>query len=205
MSKPKILCIDLDDTLALTANTILEYAIHFDKTILNRSGILKKIDTCGDYYYFTRMFGWNREQLINFFDTYYIDYLRKIKVKSDAELIIKKIKRLGIKVYIVTSRRERENNIVREITRQWLKQNKILYDKLFINVIDKSKLIEQIKPTYFVDDSYQNCLNVLQTFEKTKVFLIETDFNKNIQTKNILKIKELKELYEFIKGDVENA
>ena len=39
MSKPKILCIDLDDTLALTANTILEYAIHFDKTILNRSGI----------------------------------------------------------------------------------------------------------------------------------------------------------------------
>ena len=43
MSKPKILCIDLDDTLALTANTILEYAIHFDKTILNRSGILKKL------------------------------------------------------------------------------------------------------------------------------------------------------------------
>lgn len=32
MNKAIILCIDLDDTLSLTADTILEFAINFDKT-----------------------------------------------------------------------------------------------------------------------------------------------------------------------------
>lgn len=205
MSKSNILCIDLDDTLSLTADTILKYAINFDKTKLNRSGQLKKIENCEDYYYFARMLGWNKGQLISFFDACYIDYLQKIEVKSDASIIIKKIKNLGVKVYIVTSRRERENNKIMEITQKWLKQNEISFDKLFVNVINKSELMKQINPTYFVDDSYKNCFDVSQACESTKVFLIETDFNKSIQDENILKIKNLKELYEFIKGDVKDV
>lgn len=205
MSKDNILCIDLDDTLSLTADTILKYAINFDKTKLNRSGQLKKIENCEDYYYFARMLGWNKEQLISFFDTCYINYLQKIEVKSDASIIIKKIKNLGVKVYIVTSRREYENNKIMEITQEWLKQNEIFFDKLFVDVINKSELMKQIKPTYFVDDSYKNCFDVSQVCENTKVFLIETDFNKSIQVENILKVKNLKELYEFIKGDVKDV
>ena len=194
MSKDNILCIDLDDTLSLTADTILKYAINFDKTKLNRSGQLKKIENCEDYYYFARMLGWNKEQLISFFDTCYINYLQKIEVKSDASIIIKKIKNLGVKVYIVTSRREYENNKIMEITQEWLKQNEIFFDKLFVDVINKSELMKQIKPTYFVDDSYKNWFGVSQVCENTKVFLIETDFNKSIQVENILKVKNLKEL-----------
>ena len=205
MSKVKILCIDLDDTLSLTADTILKYAISFDKTKLSRSGQLKKIENCDDYYYFAKMLGWNREQLISFFDTCYLEYLQKIEVKSDASTIIKKIKKLGIKVYIVTSRRECENNNIMKITEKWLKENEISFDKLFVNVINKSELIKQIKPAYFVDDSYKNCLDVSQVCENTKVVLIETDFNKSIRVENILKIKSLKELYEFIKGDVKGV
>ena len=204
MNKARILCIDLDDTLSLTADTILEFAINFDKTKLNRSGILKQIDNCEDYYYFARMLEWNREQLISFFDTCYLDYLRKIKVKPDASLIINKIKNLGIEIYIVTSRRERENNEIKIITQEWLKQNSIFYDKLFLNVINKGELIKEINPTYFVDDSYKNCLDVTKVCKDTKTFLIETNFNNKIQTENVLKVKNLKELYEFIKGDVRN-
>ena len=205
MSKSNILCIDLDDTLSLTADTILKYAVNFDKIKLNRSGQLKKIENCEDYYYFARMLGWNREQLISFFDTCYIDYLQKIEVKPDASTIIKKIKNLGVKVYIVTSRREHENNKIMEITQKWLKQNEIPYDKVFVNVISKGELMQQINPTYFVDDSYKNCFDVSQVCGNTKVFLIETDFNKSIQVKNILKVKNLKELYGFIKGDVKDV
>ena len=189
MNKARILCIDLDDTLSLTADTILEFAINFDKTKLNRSGILKQIDNCEDYYYFARMLEWNREQLISFFDTCYIDYLQKIKVKSDASLIINKIKNLGIEIYIVTSRRERENNEIKIITQEWLKQNSIVYDKLFLNVINKGELIKEINPTYFVDDSYKNCLDVTKVCKDTKTFLIETNFNNKIQTENILNVK----------------
>ena len=200
MNKAIILCIDLDDTLSLTADTILEFAINFDKTKLNRSGILKQIDNCEDYYYFARMLEWNREQLISFFDTCYLDYLQKIKVKPDASLIINKIKNLGIEIYIVTSRRDE----IKIITQEWLKQNSIVYDKLFLNVINKGELIKEINPTYFVDDSYKNCLDVTKVCKDTKTFLIETNFNNKIQTENVLKVKNLKELYEFIKGDVRN-
>ena len=140
MNKARIICIDLDDTLSLTADTILEFAINFDKTKLNRSGILKQIDNCEDYYYFARMLEWNREQLISFFDTCYLDYLQKIKVKPDASLIINKIKNLGIEIYIVTSRRERENNEIKIITQEWLKQNSIVYDKLFLTDIKTEQI-----------------------------------------------------------------
>lgn len=198
----KILCIDLDDTLSLTAETILNYAIDFDKTKLKRSGVLKQIDNCEDYYYFARMLEWNREQLISFFDTCYLDYLQEIKAKQYASLFTKKIRDLGISIYIVTSRRETKNNEVRIITEEWLKKNNICYDKLFVNVVNKGELIKQLKPNYFVDDSYKNCLDASKKCKKTKILLIKTNFNKNIQTKEVLKIKDLEELYEIIKGDV---
>lgn len=202
MNKNRILCIDLDDTLSLTAETILKYAIKFDKENLHGNGILKTIDTCEDYYYFARMLGWDRGDLIKFFDQCYIQYLKDIKVKPESSLIIKKIKQLGVKIYIITSRREQKNNVVEKITKNWLEKNGILYDKLYLDIVDKGELLQDINPTYFVDDSFKNCMDIFNKCKNTQVFLIETKFNQKIVVGKFNRIKTLDELYIQIKGDV---
>lgn len=198
MNSKKILCIDLDDTIALTSNTIIKFAVDFDKKVLKINGELKNIDNCKDYYYFAKMLGWNKEQLTQFFDNCYLKYLKEIRVKPEASSALKKIKALGISIYIVTSRREKENGKVTKITKNWLKQNNIIYDKLFINAINKWNIIKQVKPSYFLDDSFENCLNVSKVSKNTEVILMTTTFNKKIQNEQFRQISNLNELYDII-------
>lgn len=197
-----ILCIDLDDTLSYTADTIVEYAIEFDKKYLNGTGKVNSVNDSEDYFYFARMLNWNREQLIQFFDKCYPDYLQKIKADPLAKEITKKIKQMNVNIYIVTSRRNTTNKAI-EYTKKWLRNNGIMYDKLFMNVIDKGSFIEKIKPDYFIDDSVKNCRDVLKKSLTTKVFLMNTKFNKNINT-TIKRINTLNDLYNEIKGDIDN-
>lgn len=193
-----ILCVDLDDTLALSAKTINEYAIKFDKEILKRTTRIKKIDDCDDYYYFAKMLNWNINDLINFFEQCYPKYLKDIKIKCGTRHYLQLIKDLNIKIYIVTSRRETNNNQVNKITIDWLNKNKICYDKLFINIDDKANFMKKINPNFYIDDSLKNCNSVKKILPNTNVYLMNTKYNKNIKT-NFTRINSIKDFYYLIK------
>ena len=118
-TKETILCIDLDDTLTYTSETIIKCAVQFDKEDLHGTGILKKISNSEDYFYFARMLNWSRDDLIKFFDKCYPEYLTSIKAKPEASTITKKMKELNIKIYIVTSRKETKDKRVTKYTKKW--------------------------------------------------------------------------------------
>lgn len=193
-----ILCVDLDDTLASSSKTINEYAIKFNKDILKRTTKIKKIDNCVDYYYFARMLSWDRNDLINFFEQCYPKYLNDIKIKYGTRHHLQLIKELNIKIYIVTARRETNNDQVKKITINWLSKNKIYYDKLFINIADKAKFLQKIKPDYYIDDSLKNCDSVEKILPSTKIYLMNTKYNKSIKT-NHIRINSIKDFYYLVK------
>ncbi len=193
-----ILCVDLDDTLASSGKTINECAIKFNKDILKRTTKIKKIGNCDDHYYFARMLEWNRDDLINFFKQCYPRYLNDIKIKYGTRNYLKLIKELNIKIYIVTSRKEINNDQVKKITINWLKKNKIYYDKLFVNVDDKAKLLKKIKPDFYIDDSLKNCSSVGKKLPSTKIYLMNTKYNKNVKA-NYTRINSIKDFYYIIK------
>ena len=72
---------DLDDTLSDTATVINEYAVKFDKEFLNGDGKMKEIDNSVDYYYFAEALNWNKDNIIDFFKQYYIEIIKKVKIK----------------------------------------------------------------------------------------------------------------------------
>lgn len=193
-----ILCVDLDDTLASSGKTINEYAIKFNTDILKRTTKIKKIDNCDDYYYFARMLDWDRNNLINFFEQCYPKYLNDIKVRYGTRHYLRLIKDLNIKIYIVTSRRETSHNQVKNITVNWLIKNRIYYDKLFINIDDKAKFLKKIKPTFYIDDSLINCDSVKKILPSTKIYLMNTKYNKNTKT-NHMRINSIKDFYYLVK------
>lgn len=194
--KKSVLCIDLDDTLSYTASTIIKYAIKYDKEVIGGNGKFDNSKNNGDYYYFARGLSWNRENVINFFDRYYPYYLDEIKVKIDASNIMRKIHDIDVEIHILTARREK-NNMVYDITFNWLNKNNIYFDKLIIDAIDKKEYIKKINAKYYIDDSIDNCRIVKEHLPFVNVYVMNTEYNKEIDV-SIMRIDNLNDLYEEI-------
>ncbi len=184
---------DLDDTLADTASVINKYAIKFDKEYLNRTGELKDINNSKSYYYFAEGLNWNRENIAKFFEIYYLEILREVKIKPFVKETINKLKKAKNEIYIITARRKRENEIVEKITKDWLKNNGILYDELYIAIKEKSKIVNHLKIDIFIDDSYENCIEVKRN-TNAKVYMLNTKFNIGILDNQIERIDNINKL-----------
>lgn len=188
---------DLDDTLSDTATVINEYAVKFDKEFLNGDGKMKVIDDSVDYYYFAEALNWNKDNIREFFKQYYLEIVEKVKVKPLVAETIDKLKKKNNKIYIITARRKREENEIENITKKWLDKNKIYYDELYINAKEKFRLVNELGIDYFIDDSYKNCIEVLEK-TKAQVFMIETEFNKQIKDNKIKIIKNINRILKEI-------
>ena len=184
---------DLDDTLADTASVINKYAIKFDKEYLNGNGDLQDINNSKSYYYFAEGLNWNKDNIAKFFEIYYLDILKEVQIKPFVKETINKLKKEKNEVYIITARRKREGEIVEKITNEWLKNNGILYDELFINIKEKSKIVNQLKIDIFIDDSYENCIDV-KTNTDAKVYMLSTKYNTGILDKQLERINNIDEL-----------
>jgi uncharacterized HAD superfamily protein len=184
---------DLDDTLADTASVINKYAIKFNKEYLNGNGDLQDINNSKSYYYFAEGLNWNKENIAKFFEIYYLDILKEVQIKPFVKETINKLKKEKNEVYIITARRKREGEIVEKITNEWLKDNGILYDELFINIKEKSKIVNQLKIDIFIDDSYENCIDV-KTNTDAKVYMLSTKYNTGILDKQLERINNIDEL-----------
>lgn len=184
---------DLDDTLSDTASVINEYAVKFDKEFLKGNGKMKKINNAVDYYYFAEALNWNKDNIRDFFKQYYIEIIEKVKAKPFVSETINKLKIENNEIYIITARRKREENVIENITERWLNKNKIYYDGLYINAKEKFYIVNELNIDYFIDDSYKNCKEVMEN-TKAQVFMVETEFNKQIKDNKIRIIKSINQI-----------
>ena len=184
---------DLDDTLSDTAPVINEYAKKFDKEFLKGKGKMRKIGNATDYYYFAEALNWNKDNIRDFFKQYYIEIIEKVKVNPFVSETINKLKSENNEIYIITARRKREENVIENITKKWLNKNNIYYDGLYINAKEKVSLVNELNIDFFIDDSYENCKEVLEN-TKAKVFMVKTEFNKQIKDNKIRNIKSINQI-----------
>lgn len=185
---------DLDDTLSETMELLNYYAKKFDKEELNGNGIFKiQPGECKDYYYFADALNWNRRNIVDFFEKYYIDIIKNVVVKSGVKDFLHDLKAKGNEIYIITARRKRNDNEIEKITKDWLSKNDLLYDDLFLDIKNKSEIVNKLKIDIFVDDSYNNCLEVYKNTE-SQVYMIQNEYNEKIKS---LEIKQIKNIYEI--------
>ena len=146
-------------------------------------------------------FNWTEEQENKFWNKYIIKYFKQYPPREFASEIIKKLKKEGNKIYIITARNEEglppeEYGKSQEITKAWLNENNIEYDKLIFTP-DSEKLEQCLKNNVeiMIEDSPTNIKNIS---EKIPVIKYNCSYNENILGKNIITTYSWYQIYDII-------
>ena len=184
--------IDIDNVISNFNEVLLnEFFIH-DKDLRN-NGI---INTNAEY--ITRgMFDWTKEELDEFYITNIERIAKKLVVIDGAKEYIDKLRNNGYNIFIITGRDNGEYTNPYEMTKKWLNENSIYYDKLILtNAYDAhSKTKECLKNhiDIMIDDSKLICEDCV--INNITPLLMDTPYNKD---SNITRVHNWEEIYEFI-------
>lgn len=180
--------VDLDDTVCLTHEKLIEEAILFDKVKVKGRGIKDK-----DAKSFMDMFYWNVMDVSNFFD--YIKkskFYAKLEAKPLASEYINKFYDEGNNIIFITKRDKNLKNS--RITKKWLKNNGFKYNKVILGCNDKTAVCLDENIDLFIDNDEKNIIKAKE--KKIKVYLMDSVYTKKVP--GVKKVKNFKEVYELV-------
>ena len=150
-----VIGIDMDDTICSTNELIIEAADEYDKTVLGGSGIKNK-----DAYEFNEMMGWPDGMKGQFFKDRLEYIMSHAQIKQSAKKVINKLHDEGCKIVIISFRKDKYLKDPYKLTIDWLKQNDIHYDKVFVNTGTKTDECIENNVQLFIDDKESHCEDV---------------------------------------------
>ncbi len=187
--------IDIDNVISNFDEELLKEYIKHDKELRN-SGIINQ----NAKYIRNDMFDWSEEEDNIFYKENIERIAKNLKVIEGVKEYIDKLKKDGHNIYIITGRDNGEYSDPYNMTKEWLQENNIYYDKLiFTDAYDKSqKSKECIKNNVeiMIDDSVSICKNCVESGITTLIM----DKLYNREEKNLTRVKDWKEIYEYIKN-----
>ncbi|MEG1142209.1 MAG: hypothetical protein RSE41_07170 [Clostridia bacterium] len=182
-----IIGLDIDDTISETSDILYENVKkHFNcKNDIEVKHYMQKVIVGKD----------RTDTVINFYKNCIKDVIGNVKVKDNAVSVINKLKDDGHTIIIITARSTNSYSEALNITKKWLKDNNIIYDKLIINADEKVGLAKDNKIQLFVDDSITTCEDMLNN--NIDSLLFDSKYNKESDIKRIYNFDEL---YSYIGG-----
>lgn len=176
--------IDIDDVITDTSDTIYKYILKNDT---NQEIIPYLVEI---------MRGEIPEFAKDFIDKNTLKIFSTVKVKENAQNIIKKLLNDGNDIYIITSRGEQHYKESKKLTLNYLKNNNIEYKKIFFDSFEKTKICKENNIDILVDDSVKYC----EEFKKQDgiAIVFTSKVNEHIKT-NITRVTNWLELYDKIK------
>lgn len=150
-----------------------------------------------------KTFNITKEQEDEFWNQYLELYAKNEKARSFSSETIKKLKEDGHEIYIVTARwltnRDDEiGNSMREMVKNWLFKNEIIYDKLIFTKAAKEQKYEEITDNQIdlmIEDSPNN---VNQLSRIVPVICFDTGYNRKCEGKNIMRCYSWYDIYRTI-------
>lgn len=153
--------IDIDDTLTDIKEELEAAALHYAKELGKET---KEVDDTEDKeknrnswqqrYHFTY------EELKYFLKDIQEGITQKAKPREGVVETIKKLRKEGNEIYIVTARCSEFHEDPYQLSKDWLEKNEIEYDKLIVNAREKASVCKQEKIELFIDDQLENCRKV---------------------------------------------
>lgn len=187
--------IDIDNTLTEIQEELnkaaYDYAIKLGKNINNAENQLEDIKNNGDAY--KKKFEFTYDELKYFLKDIQEEITNKAEPRLDVVEVIKKLKKNGHKIFIVTARDSEFHDDPYLLSKDWLDKNNIEYDRLIVNAREKAIVCKQENIELFIDDQLNNCLEISRA--GIKVIRITDDENSNDQITNL---SNWQEIYEFI-------
>lgn len=183
--------IDLDDTITKTDEILFKYA----KIYNEEEKILFNINR--EEWNLTKAFGWNEENIKEFFSKYLKSIYEEAEIKENAKERINKLKDDGNEIIIITARNTKSLKEVHEVCKNWLINNKINVDKIVVDGENKAQKCLENKIDIFIDDNIRNCENVYNNL-KIPVLLMNSRYNKDYQNPKIKRVYNWNEIYNEI-------
>ena len=189
--------IDIDDTITNTFETALPYAQKYVREALKKD-IIPDYSKAIDHHYIRDIFGLvDGEDKVFWIKNYY-NILDNVEPKENSCETIRKLKEEGNRIIIISARWDIGDLSSYNITKEWLDEMGIHYDKLITGIENKAEIALQEKIDIFIDDSIRNCLEVQQSGIKS--LLMTSPVNRNNPSHNIERVFYWEEIYKRIKN-----
>lgn len=138
------------------------------------------------------IFKWSEKNDMTFWSGFYEELLLKSTfTRPFAAEVISFLKKKH-KIYIITARKntdlpKTEKRDMELITKMYLKNNNILYDKLVFSTKEKYKEIVKYNIDIMIEDNVQNINEIIKNTD-AKVFCFNTPYNVSCQHSNIIRV-----------------
>lgn len=187
--------IDIDNTLTEVQDKLnkaaFDYAISIGKKIDNYDNPLEDIKNNGDTY--KKKFQFTYEELKYFLKEIQEEITNNAIPRENAKKVIDKLKEDGHEIYIITARDSEFHDDPYKLSKDWLDENNIYYDKLVVNAREKSSVCKNENIDLFIDDQLNNCLSVLNAGIKT-IMITDKIYDNN----EIKYLKNWNQIYNYI-------
>lgn len=188
--------IDIDDTISNTFEISLPIAEKYVKNVLKKD-VKPDFSNVIDHFYIKNIFKLTKEEDLEFWDKNYTAVTKAVKPKESAVKVINKLKKEGNNIFIITARWDTESASAYEVSKKWLEENNICYDKLIIGADDKGEIAKELGVDIFIDDSSKHCESVSKQGIKTYIFT--SVMNKNYKAIDFDRVNSWDEFYEKVK------
>ena len=160
--------IDIDNTLTDVQAELNRAAYNYAKTLgknIDEKNLLENINNNANFY--KEKFKFNYEELKYFLKYIQEDIINRANPRDKAVETIRKLKNEGHKIYIITARAKEYHDDPYMLSKKWLDENNIVYDKLIVDAIDKTNICKKEKIDIFIDDQLHNCIALSNVGIKT--------------------------------------
>lgn len=150
-----VIGIDMDDTICSTNELIIVEADKYDKEVLGGTGV-KDVKA----YEFNDMLGWAPEMKGQFFKDRLEYIMSSAVIKEDAKEVINRLHDKGYKIIIISFRKAKYLKDPYMLTKIWLDENGVKYDKIYVDTGSKVDECIESKVNLFIDDKESHCEEV---------------------------------------------
>ena len=119
--------------------------------------------------------------------------MKEVKPKTLAVEYLQKLHNEGHKIVLITARWKAKEFDIREITKRWIEEHNIPYDKLIVNAENKLVAAKQENIDVFVDDTFKNCKMISDNCIKT--YLMDSRTNRGFEDEKITRVYSWPHLY----------
>ncbi len=185
--------IDIDGVLTDVEQWQLDFGgkffSKFNKNVINKDG-----------YEIAEIFNVSAELDEQFWNEYLYEYVTEEPSRKFANEVIKKLKEKENEIYIITARRFTNENTedgkkMRDIVIDWLKQQKIVYDKIIFAPEDKLNICLENNIDIMIEDKVEN---IEKISTKLPVICFNAGYNKNCKNDNIYRVYNWYDIYNLI-------
>ena len=152
------------------------------------------------------VFNVTKEMDSEFWNEYLYDYAQNEPARKFSNEVIDKLRRKGYEIYIITSRylTGKNNDLgkeMRKIVKDWLKNNKINYDKIIFSPEDKLEICKENNIDIMIEDKVENINNISKIIP---VICFNAGYNKMCSGKNIFRAYTWYDVYYQITNIINN-